>query len=234
MAWLKDLGRKHWVQAALGVTAAEYIRLVGFTNTLTLEPADIYDRIRTNLPAIFAAWHGQHTLLPLFGRPEHRAKALISRHRDGEINAIAARRLGFDAIRGSGDHGGQFHRKGGVNAFRGMLQEMEAGHSITMTADVPKVSRVAGMGIVKLASLSGRPIYPVAIATSRRKVFDSWDKSVLNYPFGRMAGVIGEPIWVAADADAASLEAARKQVEDELNAATGRVYALVDGNAKSG
>jgi len=37
-----------------------------------------------------------------------------------------------------------------------------------MTADVPKVSRVAGLGIVKIAQMSGRPIYPVAIATRRR------------------------------------------------------------------
>src|SRR5262249_5047027 len=34
--------------------------------------------------------------------------------------------------------------------------------------DVPKVSRVAGLGIIKLASATGRPIFPVALATSRR------------------------------------------------------------------
>ena len=59
-------------------------------------------------------WHGQHMLIP-FVRPDPlRAKVLISRHRDGGINAIIAERLGLETIRGSGDHGREFHRKGAV------------------------------------------------------------------------------------------------------------------------
>ena len=41
-----------------------------------------------------------------------RAKVLVSRHRDGEINAIAAERLGVGAIRGSGHHGSGFAPRG--------------------------------------------------------------------------------------------------------------------------
>jgi hypothetical protein len=41
--------------------------------------------------------------------------------------------------------------------------------------------------------------------------------------------VAGEAIRVPADADNGALEAYRKQVEDRLNAATARAYALVDG-----
>ena len=49
-----------------------------------------------------------------------------------------------------------------------MLGALEEGYNVALTADVPKVARVAGLGIVKLASASGRPIYPIAIATRRR------------------------------------------------------------------
>ena len=49
-----------------------------------------------------------------------------------------------------------------------MLIALEEGYNVALTADVPKVARVCGPGIVKLASMSGRPIYPVAIATSPR------------------------------------------------------------------
>jgi len=38
-------------------------------------------------------------------KESHRAKVLISRHRDGEFNAIAAERLGIGTIRGSGRYG---------------------------------------------------------------------------------------------------------------------------------
>ncbi len=101
-----------------------------------------------------------------------------------------------------------------------------------MTADVPKVSRVAGLGIVKLAQMSGRPIYPVAIATRRRIVLDNWDRTTINLPFGRGAGVAGAPIYVPRDADDATLELARRAVEEALNAATARAYEIADGAAE--
>ena len=98
-----------------------------------------------------------------------------------------------------------------------------------MTADVPKVARVAGLGIVKLAQYSGRPIYAGALATQHRIELDTWDRSALNLPFGRSAVVGRGPIYVAADADDAALEAARREVENSLNAATARAYEIVDG-----
>ena len=93
---------------------------------------------------------------------------------------------------------------------------------------MPKVARVAGMGVVKLAQFSGRPIYPVALATSRRIVLDNWDRTVINLPFSRIGGVAGNPIPVPRDADAQTLEAARQMVEDELNRITARANAIAD------
>ncbi|MBV8790855.1 MAG: lysophospholipid acyltransferase family protein [Pseudolabrys sp.] len=225
---MKRLTRQPWFQKLIGVSAAEYLRFVVKTNRIIIEPTDIYERIKPDLPLILAMWHGQHVLMPFIKRPEHRAKVLISRHRDGEMNAIAAERLGVGTIRGSGSHGTDFHRKGGVGAFREMLDALAEGFNVATTADVPKVARVAGMGIVKLAQLSGRPIYPVAVATSRRIELDNWDKSVINLPFGRFAGAVTEPIRVAADADDAALETARRAIESGLNAATMRAYELAD------
>ena len=68
-------------------------------------------------------------------RAEDRAKVLVSRHRDGEINALAAERLGVGAIRGSGHHGGGFIGKGGVSAFKEMLSALEQGCNVALTAD---------------------------------------------------------------------------------------------------
>jgi hypothetical protein len=153
---------------------------------------------------------------------------LVSRHRDGDINAVAAERLGVGTIRGSGNHGGGFVHKAGVAAFQSMLDALAQGSSIALSADVPKVSRVAGLGIIKLAQASGRPIYPSAIATSRRVVLDNWDRTTINLPFGRGAGVAAEPINVPYDADDAVLETARRALEERLNAATRRAYELVD------
>jgi lysophospholipid acyltransferase (LPLAT)-like uncharacterized protein len=216
------------IQTAIGVSAASYLRFVYRTSSVTTVPADIYERITGELPVIIAMWHGQHFMMPFVKRPEHRVKVLISRHRDGEINAIAAERLGIGTIRGSGSHGGDHHRKGGVGAYREMLNALEEGFNVALTADVPKVSRIAGMGIVKLARDSGRMIYPVAVTSSRRIVLDNWDRSTINLPFGRLVGIAGNPIRVAEDASDDDLERARLAVQTELNAATAKAEQVAD------
>jgi lysophospholipid acyltransferase (LPLAT)-like uncharacterized protein len=134
-------------------------------------------------------------------------------------------------VRASGTHGSDFAKKGGVLGFNALVRALREGYSVAMTADVPKVSRVAGLGIVKIAQVTGRPIYPIAIATRRRIVFDNWDRTTVNLPFGRGGGVAGAPIHVPADADAETLELARRAVEEALNAVTVRAYELADGAA---
>jgi lysophospholipid acyltransferase (LPLAT)-like uncharacterized protein len=215
------------VQKALGILAAEFLRLVWWTNRLVLEPADFYEKVEPDLPIIVGLWHGQHFMTPFFSRG-HRVKVLISRHRDGEINAAAAKRLGIVPIRGSCDHGRRFDLKGGVAAFRTMLTALQEGYNVALTADVPKVSQVAGPGIVMLARLSGRPIYPVAVATSRRITLKNWDRSAVNLPFGTVAIVVGDPMTVPGDADEALLEQCRSAVEQRLKQVTARAYAIVD------
>lgn len=217
-----------WFQTAVGVVGAECLRFVWNTSRFALEPPDVYETVKDDLPVIVTTWHGQHFLMPFIRMKTHKAKTLISNHRDGEFNAVAAEWLGVGTIRGSGAHGGDFDRKGGASAFIELLKALEEGYSVALTADVPKVSRVCGLGIVKLASMSGRPIYPLAIATSRRRELDNWDRSVVHLPFSRGARVAGTPIRVPAGADGAALETARRAVEDSLNKATARAYEIVD------
>jgi lysophospholipid acyltransferase (LPLAT)-like uncharacterized protein len=227
MSPVKRLVGSRPFQRAVGVMAAEYLRLVWMTTGFTMEPEGFVERAQSDLPAIVGVWHGQHYLLP-FMRGELAFKVLVSRHRDGEINAIAAEHLGIGTIRGSGDHGSEFARKGGVGAFRQILATLAQGCSVTLTADVPKVTRIAGLGIVRLAAISGRPIYLVAIATRNRITLNNWDRTEINLPFGR-GGIVGRgPFRIAADADAESLERARRNIETELDAATKRAHELAD------
>jgi lysophospholipid acyltransferase (LPLAT)-like uncharacterized protein len=227
MSLVKRLVGSRPFQRAVGVMAAEYLRLVWSTTWFVVEPEGFVEHAAFDFPVIAGVWHGQHYLLP-FMRGERAFKVLVSRHRDGEINAIAAEHLGIGAIRGSGDHGVEFARKGGVGAFRQMLAALAQGCSVTLTADVPKVTRIAGRGIVRLAAVSGRPIYLVAIATRNRVTLDNWDRTEINLPFGR-GGIVGRgPFRIAADADADALETARRTIETELNVATVRAHQLAD------
>jgi lysophospholipid acyltransferase (LPLAT)-like uncharacterized protein len=225
---IKRLGQMKFVQEALGFVLAAYIRLIRVSNRFAIEPPDIDAAIAGQTPVIVAMWHGQHFMIS-FAWPKSIARmaALISRHGDGGVNAAALRRLGVLPVRGSGGRADRMQKKGGVPALREMLRLLDGGFSVAITADVPKTARVAGLGIVTLARLSGRPIVPTAVTTSRRFDFKTWDRASLGKPFGRGAIVIGDLIHVRADADDAELEAARGAVEKGLDAAHARAYALV-------
>ena len=233
MSLLRRIMRSPAARKTIGVMAAEYLRLVWKTNKLIVDPHNLYEQVEADFPIIVAMWHGQHFMVPFIkhDQPNHSTKVLISRHADGEINAIAAERLGIGTIRGSGDHGGRFDKKGGVGAFKAMFDALKEGYNVALTADVPKVARVAGNGLVKLASMSERPVYAVAIATSRRYELKNWDRSAVNLPFGRIAVVAEGPIMVPPDMDEATTELHRQEIERRLNAATARAYALADGKA---
>ena len=68
-----------------------------------------------------------------------------------------------------------------------------------------------------MARLSGAPVVPIAYATSRRILLNSWDRFLLPLPFSRGVFVWGQPIWVPRGSDAAEPETLRQAIEDGLN-----------------
>ncbi|WP_299480438.1 lysophospholipid acyltransferase family protein [uncultured Roseibium sp.] len=226
---IKRLGRQPWVLSCVGSALAGYLKLVYHTNRFVVVPEGVHDETEKQLPVIVAMWHGQHFMVP-FAKPAHwPAKVMISRSADGEVNAIAASKFGLGLIRASGGKNArQIKKRGGMRGFIEAVRALKDGYSIAMTADVPKgPARVAGEGIVQLAKHSGRPILPVAVATSRSIELNSWDKASVNLPFGKGSIAVGDMIWVPGDTEDEALESYRKQVEDGLNAATRHAYQLV-------
>ncbi len=226
---LKRLMRAQWVRRFLGEAAAAYLKLVWHTNKVVFEPADYVPRVSAELPVIVTMWHGQHFMIPFGRQPEWDMRVMISMSGDGEINAVAAKRLGMGLVRGSGGRTPrEIRKRGGIRGTVEMLHLLRDGVTVSLTADVPKgPARVAGEGIVMIAERSGRPILPVAFASSRRIDLDTWDKMTLNLPFGRGAFIVGDPI--APPKDESEREAVRLAVEAGLNAVTARAYAIVDG-----
>ncbi|MBB3770798.1 hypothetical protein FHS55_001393 [Angulomicrobium tetraedrale] len=222
------------VRTVLGRGMASYLRFVWRTQDVVMEPFDLYARADVQVPMILTFWHGQHFLTPFLIKPHHKARVMISRSADADVNAIAAEALGIGAVRGSGAQGRDFRTKGGLNATVEMLRHLSEGTNVAMTADVPKISRIAGLGVVTLAKHSGRPIYPVAIATSNRILARSWDRAAIHLPFGRAAVVAGDGVRVPFDAGTDELETHRREVQRQLEAATARAEELVGRPAAPG
>lgn len=207
------------------------IRFVRATNRAAPGSADPARVLPPLEPVIVTLWHGQHLLVPAFIPRKFKVTALFSRSADAELNALVMEKFGFDVVRGSGGRAGHVVDKGGARALIALKRLLDAGRNVTMIADIPHgTPREAGLGIVTLARLTGRPILPGALATSRRKVLEkSWDRTTINLPFGRYAIAFGSPVEVPADADDAMMEMKRREVTASLNMATDEAYRLADG-----
>lgn len=218
-------------KSALASILANVLRFIRLTNRLAPESDDIATAHAKYSPTIIAFWHGQHLLAPVVYPRNSRLVAMVSRSADAELNALVVEKFGLETVRGSGGRQDTQHLdKGGAKALIALKKALDAGANVCMIADIPHgTPRDAGLGIVTLARLSKKPIVPVAIATSRRKVLErTWDKTTIGLPFGRLAVTIGEPVYVPANADMAMLEAKRQEVTASLNEATERAYRIVD------
>lgn len=229
----KPLAQSRFSKNALASLLACAFRFIKVTNPLTEGSTDLKKAHRELTPGIVALWHGQHLLAPaIYSQGAQGIVAMVSRSADAEMNALVLEKLGLESVRGSGGRDNTSHMdKGGARALIALKKALDAGRNVAMIADIPKgTPREAGLGVVTLAKLSGRPVIPMAVATSRRKVLEkSWDKTTINLPFGRGAVVLGKTVHVPADAGPALMEEKRREVTANLNAATEQAYRLVDG-----
>ena len=222
----KSISKSKYSAAIFSRLGIGYLELVYWTNRFVVEPENALDIARPEQPVILAVWHGQHILLPAL-RIKMPASVMISRSLDGEITARIAEAYGSKAIRASGGREKMKSlEKGGMLGFLEMLRALENNENVVQTADIPKgTPRRAGEGIIRLAAISGRPIIPLAVASSRRYKFKgAWDKTSLNMPFGHSAVCMGAAVRVSADKT--KREASRIELENELNRITNRAYKL--------
>lgn len=138
---------------------------------------------------LYAFWHGW-ILVPCYTHRNRGITTLISQHFDGELIARTAQRLGFRAARGS-------TTRSGAAGLKAMCDAASAGSDLAIVPDGPRgPARTVQPGVVALASLTGRPVLPSAIAFSSAWRLNSWDRFVIPKPFSRVCIAFGEPIPV--------------------------------------
>jgi lysophospholipid acyltransferase (LPLAT)-like uncharacterized protein len=208
-AWRKGLLRNDAIVRTASATLYQLMRFSHWSQKNASQ--DPWPLVAPQLPAIIALWHGQHLMVPFMWPKGKPVDALISKNADAEINASILQRMGVRTIRGSGGRDTkQKLDRGGAKALLALRRSLAEGRSVVMIADVSHSEpRQAGEGIVALARISGRPIIPVAYASSNYYVFkNSWDKTTVNLPFGKRGFAVGDAIYVGHTDDARE-----KQVE---------------------
>lgn len=224
--------RARLIDRAAGRLAAGYISLVYKTSTPPPMWDEYVDTFRGLHPFILALWHGQFMLLPALPREDIPARVMLALHRDAELMGVALKQHDLELIRGAGA-GVKGRDRGGAGAFRAAVSALAQGYTVAMTADVPPgPARRVGNGIITLARVTGRPILPVALASSNYVALKTWSRMTINLPFSTLGGSIGDPIRVPAELDEAGLEHYRALVERQLDIATADAYARAGVSAE--
>jgi lysophospholipid acyltransferase (LPLAT)-like uncharacterized protein len=207
-----------WLIGTLGYPA---IAVVGRSWRWRVEGLEHLDSVRARGQApVMAFWHGR--ILPALFFFRHRDIVVItSENFDGEWIAKIIHRFGYKTVRGSTS-------RNAARAALGAKRRMEQGAAVGITLDGPRgPARVAQPGAVWLAKVTGNPIVPFHVEASSHATAGSWDSTQVPYPFSRVSIVLGEPFYVAPDADAEGLEASRVELERRVTALAPRALELV-------
>ena len=195
---------KRDLKVSLIVWLGHYLlRALGLTWRFRITNGEVVTTLRSqHRPFIFAFWHGQ--MLPLLWRHRGEGVAIvISSHRDGEIVAGVAERLGLRTIRGSST-------RGAARALLGVVRELEAGAEVAITPDGPRgPARRFASGALVAAQRVGAPIVGIGVTANRAWFLRSWDRFMIPKPFSRVRVAYSAPTKVMA--------ASAREAEDEAS-----------------
>jgi lysophospholipid acyltransferase (LPLAT)-like uncharacterized protein len=213
--------RKRLEAAAIAALGYRAVALLGATLKWKTEGLEHLEALAASgRQPIMAFWHGR--ILPATYYFRRRGIVVItSENFDGEWIAGIIQRFGYGTARGSTS-------RGGMKALLQLKRDMAAGKPAGFTVDGPRgPARIAQPGAVWLAKATGNPVLPFHLEASRYWSVNSWDRTQIPKPFATVSIAMGEPFGVAADADDAQIEEARKLLETRLRALEDRARALV-------
>ena len=114
-----------------------------------------------------------------------------------------------------------------------LKREMERGYPSGFAVDGPRgPAKKAQPGAVWLAKLTGNPIVPFHMEASSYWSLKSWDRTQIPKPFSTVALAVGAPIDVPGEADEATLEAKRAELERSLFALEERARVMLTATAQ--
>jgi lysophospholipid acyltransferase (LPLAT)-like uncharacterized protein len=164
---------------------------------------------------IGATWHRAAIFYCYLYGPLH-PMIMISQSQDGEFLARFAEKCGMIPVRGSSTRGGQ-------RALLQMIRHLRQGNRMgTTVLDGPQgPPYVAKKGLLLLAQKSGVPLLPGIWSARRAITFEnSWDKTMIPWPFSRVVIAYGTPIHIPKTCSEEELEALRLELQNQLNQLT--------------
>ncbi len=204
-------GLKWWL---IGFFGKGLIDLVG--RTMKIRIID-FEKVKGEISSkrfILAFWHSRIVVVSYMFTGWD-GIALVSRSEDGEIISQILQRQGHETIRGSTS-------RHGVRALAQLIKKLkEKVRPVAMIPDGPRGPRFkAQPGVITLAQKTRYPIVPVSYSAKRLKVFSSWDRFILPYPFNHGCLIYGNPLIIPYKLKPEAREVYRVKLEKELNRIT--------------
>ncbi len=198
----------------VGILGKLLVDFIFRTGVIEIKGQKPLENLMKSRKYIMAIWHSRIMLFSYFFKGMN-GSALVSRSDDGEIIARILQAQGHETVRGSTS-------KGGMRAMSKLIKDLKNKRRPgAIIPDGPRGPRFQVQpGVIMLAKKTGYPIIPASYSAKKIKVFSSWDRFILPYPFTRCRMVYGKLISVPADADSVGLENCRKALENELNRIT--------------
>lgn len=191
-----------------------YIRLLNATMRMEFRNRDVLERVsRDHGQYVVAFWHSRFVLMP-YAYPGRKIVVLSSQHRDARLLVRILGRFGIATAWGSST-------RGGVGGLRQILRYVGQGHDVGLTPDGPRgPRRRAQPGVIAIARLTGKPIIPMTYSARPARRLNTWDRTMVPYPFGRALFSYGEPIVVPRHSDQAAQTHYRLLLQAELDRLT--------------
>ncbi len=146
--------------------------------------------------------------------------ALVSASNDGDYIAELVKKLGYITVRGS-------RNTGGTRALKGLLRHLRDGKNLAIVADGSQgPPHIAQAGAILLASKTGAPILPMLWSVSRYFTVNSWDRTVLPYPFAKIDFFYGKALMVPKGLDSEGIESYRLKLEERLKLLNEKAWGL--------
>ena len=188
------------------------VRAVGATLRFRVEGREHWDEAaRDGRLPVYTFWHDRIFPGTYFFRGR-RIVIMTSQSFDGEYIARFIQRLGYGAVRGSST-------RGGVGALVELARLVRKGCPAGFSIDGPRGPRhVAKMGAVILAKKTGQPVLPFGVNAERFWRLPTWDGMQIPLPFSRVVVRFAPPVRVPPDADEATLNACRDELQRALDA----------------
>jgi len=201
----------YWLVVNLG---GRLLRLIFATCRVEiLSPEEKKRYFDEGRPAIGVTWHRAAIFCLYYFGPQ-RAAIMVSRSRDGEYLARFTEMMGCIAVRGSS-------QRGGHAALMAMVDFLKSGQGLyaATVADGPRGPRYrAKKGMIALAMHTGLPLIPLMWSSNRVWVFKkAWDRTMIPKPFAKIKIMAGRELSFPPQMTSEQIEAARRELEDELN-----------------